>query len=226
MGEVWNAVRTWWDMAWATNHELPPDIVIPRLIGAFILGLGVAYIGRRARGPAAVQAPGFATTLVLLTVLVAMVTLVIGGSVARAFGLVGALSIVRFRTTVEDTRDTAFVIFSVSVGMAMGAGFLVASVASVPVVGVCAFILRRWLNPPGLFGTLVVRIKAGVALAPLQAAVHQYLPGGRVVCVSAKKGGDSELQYKGSLAAGCDPLTMLTEISKLEGVEGEKWTAG
>src|SRR3712207_7408096 len=57
---------------------------------------------------------------VLLAVLVALVTLVIGDSTARAFGLVGALSIVRFRTVVEDTRDTAFVIFAVALGMAAG----------------------------------------------------------------------------------------------------------
>ena len=49
----------------------------------------------------------------LLTILIAMVTMVIGNNMARAFGLVGALSIVRFRTVVEDTRDTAFVIFAV-----------------------------------------------------------------------------------------------------------------
>ena len=50
-----------------------------------------------------------------------MVSMVIGNEIARAFSLVGALSIVRFRTVVEDTRDTAFVIFAVVVGMALGA---------------------------------------------------------------------------------------------------------
>ena len=50
-----------------------------------------------------------------------MVTQVIGDNVARAFSLVGALSIVRFRTVVRDTQDTAYVIFAVAVGMAVGA---------------------------------------------------------------------------------------------------------
>ena len=58
----------------------------------------------------------------LLSILIAMVTQVIGDNVARAFSLVGALSIVRFRTVVRDTVDTAFVIFAVAVGMAVGAG--------------------------------------------------------------------------------------------------------
>ena len=49
----------------------------------------------------------------LLSILIAMVTQVIGDNIARAFSLVGALSIVRFRTVVRDTQDTAYVIFAV-----------------------------------------------------------------------------------------------------------------
>ncbi len=63
----------------------------------------------------------FPATLVFLCLLIAMVTQVIGDNVARAFSLVGALSIVRFRTSVRDTKDTAFVIFAVAIGMAVGA---------------------------------------------------------------------------------------------------------
>jgi hypothetical protein len=65
---------------------------------------------------------GFIPTLVLLTVLIALVTKVIGNNSARAFSLVGTLALFRFRTVVEDTRDTAFVIFAVVIGMAVGAG--------------------------------------------------------------------------------------------------------
>ena len=67
------------------------------------------------------EAESFVATLVLLTILIAMVTQVIGDNIARAFSLVGALSIVRFRTVVRDTQDTAYVIFAVAVGMAVGA---------------------------------------------------------------------------------------------------------
>ena len=56
----------------------------------------------------------------MLTVILALITQVIGGSAARAFTLVGALAIVRFRTRVNDTRDTAYVILAVCVGMAIG----------------------------------------------------------------------------------------------------------
>src|ERR1043166_7516365 len=105
-----------------------PASVIPawervgqHLFVAFIGGLLVASIYRWTR-PRSFVNPSFPPTLVLLSILIAMVTQVIGDSVARAFSLVGALSIVRFRTVVRDTQDTAFVIFAVVVGMAAGGG--------------------------------------------------------------------------------------------------------
>ena len=76
-------------------------------------------IYRWARRGEAVQ-PTFLTTLVLLATVIAMATQVIGDNVARAFSLVGALSVVRFRTVVKDTQDTAFVIFAVVVGHGVG----------------------------------------------------------------------------------------------------------
>ncbi len=94
----------------------------------------------------------FPITLLFLTILITFITIVIGNSVARAFGLVGALSIVRFRTVVEDTRDTAFVIFAVVVGMAIGAGYALVAVAIILSMGMIVGILRLYYaNYPLLF---------------------------------------------------------------------------
>ena len=97
-----------------------PLAVFGRLGGAALLGAVVAWIYQRTRPPSDTSS-SLAVTLVLLSILIAMVTQVIGDNVARAFSLVGALSIVRFRTVVRDTVDTAFVIFAVAIGMAAGA---------------------------------------------------------------------------------------------------------
>src|SRR5262245_39113682 len=85
--------------------------VLASLVVALVLGCVVAGVYRLTHRGADGPAAGFIPTLVLLSVLIAVVTRVIGDNTARAFSLVGALSIVRFRTVVEDTRDTAFVIF-------------------------------------------------------------------------------------------------------------------
>lgn len=62
----------------------------------------------------------FSLTILFVTVIVAIVMMVIGSSLARAFALVGALSIIRFRTVVKDTKDTAFVFAALAIGMAAG----------------------------------------------------------------------------------------------------------
>lgn len=62
----------------------------------------------------------FTQSLVTLTLIVNLVMLVIGDNIITAFGLIGALAIIRFRNVLKDTRDTVFVFFSVVIGMAVG----------------------------------------------------------------------------------------------------------
>src|SRR5262249_45830377 len=132
--------------AFPRAHDLHLNDLLLRLGLAVAAGCVVGAIYRlthRGENPAA---PSFVATLVLLAVLIAVVTQVVGESVGRAFTLVGALSIVRFRTVVEDTRDTAFVIFAVVVGMAAGMGnFPVATVglAVVSATSVALFFFQR-----------------------------------------------------------------------------------
>ena len=96
------------------------DIVI-NIIIAFILGVIISWIYRRThRGYS--YSNSFISTLTILSMVTAFVMMVIGNNIARAFSLVGALSIIRFRTAVKDTRDTAFVFLSLAVGMAVGTG--------------------------------------------------------------------------------------------------------
>jgi hypothetical protein len=123
-------------------EAVPPLVVLVRLLAALLLGGVAALVYRFTRSKAEV-APSFTATLVLLSILIAMVTQVIGDNVARAFSLVGALSIVRFRTVVRDTQDTAFVIFAVGVGMAVGAGYPWLAVAGIAVVAIAAFAMKQ-----------------------------------------------------------------------------------
>jgi hypothetical protein len=126
---------------------VPPLVVLIRLVAALLLGGVVALVYRLTRSRSEV-APSFSATLVLLSILIAMVTQVIGDNVARAFSLVGALSIVRFRTVVRDTQDTAFVIFAVGVGMAVGAGYPWLAVAGIAIVAIAAFAMKPREDSP------------------------------------------------------------------------------
>ena len=134
----------WLSTALSSNSDATAKALTGRIGAALLLGLAVAGLYRWARRGESVQAT-FLTTLVLLAALIAMATQIIGDNVARAFSLVGALSVVRFRTVVKDTQDTAFVIFAVVVGMSAGANHLVVGLVGLAIVGVASPLL--W--PPG-----------------------------------------------------------------------------
>lgn len=112
-----------------------------RLLLSAVFGAIVALLYRSSRDPES-RNPGFSQTLVLLAALITMVTMAVGQNVAAAFTLVGTLAIVRFRTVVRDTRDMAFVIFSVAVGMALGAPNLAVAGSGVLVIGGVIVALR------------------------------------------------------------------------------------
>ncbi len=119
--------------------SIDPWAVLLRLLVALLAGWIVSLVYRKTlHKPAEGSLPA---TLVLLAVLIAMITQVIGDSVARAFSLVGALSIVRFRTVVRDTRDTAFVIFAVVVGMAIGSQHFWVAAIGTCVVAIAAYVM-------------------------------------------------------------------------------------
>ena len=196
---------------------------------AFVAGLLVAAIYKVTR-PRSHVTPSFPPTLVLLAILIAMVTQVIGGSVARAFGLVGALSIVRFRTVVRDTQDTAFVIFSVVVGMACGAGSYVIPAVGIVVGGIAAALVRTrisigWNDTEN---TLNLRLSLGVDPATLlKPLFEKYIEMHETLSVATAKGGAAvDYIYRVRTRAGFDPQVFLKELNQIEGVQNVELRRG
>ena len=195
-------------------------IALSVLAGFVVAGVYLIGIGRKRDETATLP-----TTLVLLTIVIAIVTQVIGESLARAFGLVGALSIVRFRTVVEDTRDTAFVIFAVVVGMAVGAGYPTLAALGVPAVLAAALLMRVLMGNGKAAGepaTLVVRVGLGNDPEVLVAgALANHLSDARLISTAtAKQGACLEATYQVRLKPGAKPFALVAELNKVEGVQG------
>lgn len=121
------------DVFRASIFEFAANILIALLCGV-IISLVYRFIRRQVN-----PSPALANSLVLLSEITAIVTLVIGNNLARAFGLVGAMSIIRFRTAVRDVEDIVFIFFSLTMGMAAGVGLN--SVALIGTVVICVTIL-------------------------------------------------------------------------------------
>ncbi len=201
-------------------------LMFVRLVLALLLGLAIAWVYRRARGVNG-EAESFGVTLVLLTILIAMVTQVIGDNVARAFSLVGALSIVRFRTVVRDTQDTAYVIFAVAIGMAMGANHPSVALCGLAVVGVAALMLRKrgaTVQAPAdelLPFELHVRLAIGRdADGLLSATLDQFVSGRRLVAVTtARQGMSIDASYHVALRGDNHASSLVNALNRLDGVQ-------
>src|SRR5580693_4391924 len=139
-----------------------PLTLLLRALFALVLGGVIVFIYRKSRSPID-QTPSFPPTLLLMTLLICVVTQVIGDNVARSFSLVGVLSIVRFRTVVRDTLDTVFVIFAVTIGMAVGADKMWVAVIGIGVVAVALLLVKS--APRRLGGSVpsyVLTVRAGI----------------------------------------------------------------
>jgi uncharacterized membrane protein YhiD involved in acid resistance len=120
-----------------TEMFTPLQVAIALGLG-FLLNLVIAWTYKFThRGISYSQS--FAHTLVILGVTVGLIMLIIGSNIARAFALVGALSIVRFRNAVKESRDVAFVFFAMAIGMACGTGF--PGLAILGTLSIAAFIV-------------------------------------------------------------------------------------
>jgi hypothetical protein len=201
----------------------PPLVVLGRLVAAMLFGAVVAFIYRRTR-PASEVSPSFTITLVLLSILIAMVTQVIGDNVARAFSLVGALSIVRFRTVVRDTQDTAYVIFAVAVGMAVGASHPSVAVSGVAIVGLAAWVMRgRAPDRSAVEALYLVQVRVALGHDPeslLRQLLEAHTTMRRLTSIgTAKQGMSLEIAYEVKLLSESSATELVKVLNRIEGVQ-------
>jgi uncharacterized membrane protein YhiD involved in acid resistance len=124
------------------NFSISLGDVITNLLVAFICGIIIAFFYKASyKGPGYTNA--FVNSLIILAMVTSIVIMVIGNNLARAFGLVGAMSIIRFRTALKDTQDIIYIFFALAVGMAAGVGLASVAFASTIIVCIVMMVLSK-----------------------------------------------------------------------------------
>ena len=121
---------------------------------SFALSLFIVYIYRVTYAGVSFS-PSFAGCLIMISMVTTVVILVITSNVVLSLGMVGALSIVRFRTAVKDARDTAFLFWAIATGIICGAGYVTISVLSALLLGLL-FVLVHAFGSKQKSGTYMV----------------------------------------------------------------------
>ncbi len=199
-----------------------PGELFTNLLLALAAGLliGIVY---KATHRGLTYSQNFVVTLVLMSITVSAVMMVIGSNLARAFALVGALTIVRFRTVIKDTRDTAFVFFALTEGIASGTGNYLLTAVSTVFIGLVALILFKTNFGAYMRSEFVLRFRfdreSGVE------ALYTKLIGektSRSTLIHIEPSGEGRyliLSYDITLKRGVNAGVLVTSLEKTSGID-------
>ena len=172
-----------------SGGELSIGAIVLRLAFAVVIG-GFIFLSYRLSHSGSIYSVKFNVSLVTLTAVTTTVMIVIGNNIALSLGMVGALSIVRFRTAIKDSRDTVYIFWAIVVGICCGSGdYLVASVGSAFVFLVLLF-FGRIRNDNRV---LLILRAARVNEPTVEALIFQYF--NRKAILRAKNTTDENVEF-------------------------------
>jgi len=193
------------------------DVLFATIL-SFLLSLVIAWVYKNTyKGTSYTQS--YVHTLIMMSMVVAIIMLIIGSNIARAFSLVGALSIIRFRNAVKDTRDVGYIFFAMAIGMAAGTRFYVLAVVATIII---SFIL--WgLVSLNLFAVdvreqiLKIRIPGDMGYEELfERVFDRYLKRYNLIAVESVQAGLlTELVYGIELKRQREAQEFMQELSRL-----------
>ena len=188
--------------------------ILVALVAALALGILIFLVYRRFY-TGVIYSRTFAVTLVGMTVLTCMVTLAISTNVVISLGMVGALSIVRFRSAIKEPMDIAFLFWSISVGIVLGAGLIPLAILGAVFIGIVMvlFANKKTTDNPYI---LVVNCKNDISensvLNILSKNVNKYCVKSKTISPSNGIEMTIEVKLKNITTS------FVNEVSKIEGV--------
>lgn len=193
---------------------------------AFLCSLVVAWVYRATHKNIS-YSQSYVHTLIILGMLIALIMLVVGSNIARAFALVGALSVVRFRNAIKETRDVGFIFLVMGVGMACGTRFY--TLAAIATVVICAVILVMYR-----FNWFALDVQRQVVKVQVPSDDGDYAPSiddilirhtteYELISTESIRGGSLlEYSYTARLKAGSKPNDLIEDLRSINA--GQKAT--
>jgi uncharacterized membrane protein YhiD involved in acid resistance len=158
----------------APRHESDPfhevRVALFRLPLAAVLGAALALRPRRRGTPA--RTPAVVQTQIILSIVGAVIMLVVGASLARAFGIVGAANLIRYRSKIDDPKDAVVMLCTLSVGLASGVGLYALAGVSTAFIGGALWVIESFAPVSRRFD---LKIKAGKDTDSLRPKIEAIL---------------------------------------------------
>ncbi|MDD6046683.1 MAG: DUF4956 domain-containing protein [bacterium] len=165
---------------------LSPLQVILTLVIALLVGLFVFFIYKKTFG-GVMYSRNFNLSLIMLTLVTSLMLMLINNNLALSMGMVGALSIIRFRTAVKDPIDTVFMFWAVGEGIAIGTRFYDIAVIAALVIGVIMVVLTVFKGKASMPYLLIIHYHEGASQQVRQ--MVKQLPNARLKSKTAQRDG-------------------------------------
>lgn len=165
---------------------LNPLQVIASLVIALLVGLFIFFIYKKTFG-GVMYSRNFNLSLIMLTMVTSLMLMLINNSLALSMGMVGALSIIRFRTAVKDPIDTVFMFWAVGEGIAVGTKYYDIAVIAALVIGVIMVALTVFKGKVSMPYLLILHYHEGAGQQVRQ--MVRQLPNARLKSKTAQRDG-------------------------------------
>jgi hypothetical protein len=201
--------------------ELTLGSVLLSLLTAFVLGQAVAWVYIWTHSGLS-YSRSFTQALVLISMVVTVVMSVVGNSIVTAFGLLGALALIRFRNVLKDTRDTVFIFISLVIGMAVGTQrYMVAIVGTIGLTIAVLYLERISFGSTGRYdGYLTLRMQSsGTGASASSRLLHRFC--GAVKQISSRQTADEDMAeyiYQVGLRDRRRGQELIDELRRVPGV--------
>jgi hypothetical protein len=207
------------------NSNAPglPEIFFAGLLSFALMALIAALYKATFRGPNLSQ--DYVHTLMILGIVVSVIVMVIRGgdgnkAMATGFGIFAAFSMIRFRTSLSEARDVAFIFFAMTAGLAVGARQY--GLAASATVFICAIIYwfsrRNWFAPTRASHYLRIRVTNDINYdEAFEEAFGKFLERHDLISVESIQAGMTELRYNICLRAGHRPGELVSAIQQING---------
>lgn len=194
----------------------PASVIVLDLLLSYVLAQFVAwlYIWTH-RGLS--YSRNLTHSIVIIAMVVTSVMLVVGDSIARAFGLVGALAIIRFRTVLRDTRDTVFIFLALTIGIAIGAHHYAVAIGSALIIGLVAVQLSLTGFGQRHTDTGVVRVRSTSQVEQLEALLEEWCRTQQLLSLKETTGGESEFSFEVRLYHPSDREDLVAALRAING---------
>lgn len=169
--------------------DLSLEVIFTRLIVSVVIAAFI-FISYRLSHSGSIYSAKFNVSLAALTIITTMVMVVIGNNIALSLGMVGALSIVRFRTAIKDSRDTVYIFWAIVVGICCGAGDYLTAAAGSTVVFIVLLILGRIRTDNR---ALIIIRTARINETKVESLIFQYYD--RRAILRAKNTTDEDIEF-------------------------------